>query len=438
MTDGKESLAKVEALGKKVAQAITEHEFVRLISHNDADGLSAAGILCNALYRRGIRFHATIVSQFELSTLQLIEKTPGIPVILCDMGSGQAELSSKIKDVIIIDHHKPTGDLECPHFNPHLAGINGASELCASCSAYMVSRQIGDNIDLGGLAIVGAIGDKQPMKGVNKFILDEAVERKVVTVKTGLRLGDDPLEDLLEYGIDPYLDITGDKGKINAFIDEIGIKGRIKDISGEEVIRLSSIFALKLAKQGSLPAINSLIGEIYTLNNEAVSNVYDFVNILNACGKDEKAGLGLSVCMREKSSVIEALKTARDHQRAIIAGIKKTEAEIRSARNFRYVLLNDSSGTGIISEVMTRYRYPDKPFITLNEVDDKIKISARGTRKLVTEGLDLAAAMREASTSVGGMGGGHDVASGATIPKGTAEKFIQCADTIIGKQLKAS
>lgn len=438
MTDGKESLANIEVLSKQVACAITEHEAVRLISHNDADGLSAAGIMCNALYRRGIRFHTTIVSQFEQSTLQLIEKTPGYPVILCDMGSGQTELTSKIKDVIVIDHHKPTGKLEVPHFNPHLAGINGASELCASCSAYMVARQLGDNTDLAGLAIVGAVGDKQPMKGANKFILDEAVEKKVVTVKKGLHLSDDPLEELLEYSIDPYLDITGDKAKIKAFIDEIGIRGRIKDLPEEEVTRLTSIFALKLAKQGSIPAINTLIGENYTLNMEVVPNVYDFVNILNACGKEEKAGLGLSVCMREMSSVSEALQTAREHQRAIIAGIKKTEAEIRSAKNFRYVLLNESSGTGIISEVMTRYRYPDKPFITLNEVEDKIKISARGTRKLVTSGLDLAAAMREASISVGGMGGGHDVASGATIPKGTAEMFIETADAIIGKQLRAS
>ncbi len=56
----------------------------------------------------------------------------------------------------------------------------------------------------------------------------------------------------------------------------------------------------------------------------------------------------------------------------------------------------------------------------------------------MTAGLDLAAAMREASTSVGGMGGGHDVASGATIPKGTVEMFIETADAIIGKQLRAS
>src|SRR3990172_989920 len=124
MNDGKESLVELEALSQHVADAILEHDFIRLVSHNDADGLSAAGIICNALYRRGILFHATIVSQFDQSTIELIQKTSSEPVILCDMGSGQAELTSRIKDAIVIDHHKPTGKLEHVHFNPHLVGID--------------------------------------------------------------------------------------------------------------------------------------------------------------------------------------------------------------------------------------------------------------------------------------------------------------------------
>jgi len=202
------------------------------------------------------------------------------------------------------------------------------------------------------------------------------------------------------------------------------------------LIKLSSAIILKLVKQGSFPAIDSLIGENYKLNNEVIPNIYDFVNILNACGKDEKAGIALSLCMRDASVIDEAKAIAREHQRTLISIIKKAQEQIKSARSFRYVLLEDSSGTGIIAGTMTRYLYPDKPFLTLNEIEGHIRISGRGTRKLVDAGLDLAAAMREASALVGGMGGGHDVASGATIPKGTAMKFIDIIDPIIEKQLK--
>jgi single-stranded-DNA-specific exonuclease len=436
MSDGKGSLDELLALSKHVADAIKEHDSVRLISHNDADGLSAAGIMCNALHRRGILFHATIVSQFEQSTVELIEKTSHGAVILCDMGSSQVELASKIKEAIIIDHHKPTGDLKNNQFNPHLAGIDGSSQVCASCGAYMVARQMGENTDLAGLAIVGAIGDKQSMDGANKFILDEAIEKKAVTVASGLRMGDEPVEELLEYGIDPYLDITGDMDKIKVFLDKLGVKGRLSQLSEEQLIKFSSAIILKLAKQGSAAAIDSLIGESYTLNNEAVSNAYDFVNILNACGKMEKAGLCLALCMRDVSAADEARACAREHQHNLITSIKKAQAGIKSGRNLRYVLLDDLSGGGIIAGTMTRYLYPDKVFITLNQVEDKIKVSSRGTRKLVAAGLDLAAAMREASADVGGMGGGHDVAAGATIPKGTAMKFIDIVDSIIENQLK--
>ncbi len=155
-----------------------------------------------------------------------------------------------------------------------------------------------------------------------------------------------------------------------------------------------------------------------------------------ACGNTEKTGIGLSVCMRDISAVKEAIATTRENQRKIIETVRKAQAQIRSGENIRYVMLDDASGTGAIAGTMTRYLYSDKPFITLNDVEDRIKISARGTRKMVDAGLDLAFAMNEAATSVGGMGGGHDVASGASIPKGTAEKFIEVLDSVIGTQMR--
>ncbi len=431
------SLGELLELSKRVADAINEHDYVRLISHNDADGLSAAGIMCNALHRKGIIFQATIVSTFEQSTIELIEKTAKGAVILCDMGSSQVELASKLKEAIIIDHHKPTGELKHVQFNPHLVGIDGATQVCASCGAYLVARQMGENSDLAGLAVVGAIGDKQPMNGSNKFILDEAVEKKVVTVKRGLRMGDEPIEELLEYGIDPYFDITGDRDKIKVFLDRLRIKERLSlsQLSEEQLIKFSSAIILKLAKQNP-HAIDSLIGETYILNNEVISNTFDFVNIQNACGKMEKAGLCLALCMRDASVAEEARACTREHQRSLVETVKKAQAGIKSGRNLRYVLLDDLSGGGIIAGTMTRYLYPDKVFIALNQVEDKVKVSSRGTRKLVASGLDLAAAMRDASAEVGGTGGGHDVAAGATIPKGTAMKFIDAVDSIIEKQLK--
>jgi RecJ-like exonuclease len=64
-----------------------------------------------------------------------------------------------------------------------------------------------------------------------------------------------------------------------------------------------------------------------------------------------------------------------------------------------------------------------------------LKLSGRGTLRLVEKGLDLSDALRRAASTVGGEGGGHKVASGATIPAGTRDRFLDEADRIIAAQL---
>jgi single-stranded DNA-specific DHH superfamily exonuclease len=60
MIDEDECLVQLQVLGEQAASAILEYDTIRLISHNDADGLSAAGIMCNALHRRQLLASSTI------------------------------------------------------------------------------------------------------------------------------------------------------------------------------------------------------------------------------------------------------------------------------------------------------------------------------------------------------------------------------------------
>jgi RecJ-like exonuclease len=96
---------------------------------------------------------------------------------------------------------------------------------------------------------------------------------------------------------------------------------------------------------------------------------------------------------------------------------------------------------------------PDKPIIAFAEKEadgdgsdgggdegesdgpGETKVSARGTGPLVGRGLDLSVVMGEASAAVGGDGGGHDIAAGATVPTGEEEAFIAAADEIVAEQL---
>jgi RecJ-like exonuclease len=78
----------------------------------------------------------------------------------------------------------------------------------------------------------------------------------------------------------------------------------------------------------------------------------------------------------------------------------------------------------------------DTPIVAFARKNDaETKVSSRGSGPLVGRGLDLSVVMGEAARAVGGDGGGHDVAAGATIPSDSKREFIERADELVGEQL---
>jgi len=442
-----DDIRKLTELAKTVAEVISGYSHVRVISHNDADGITSAAIICQALHRNNTQFHATIVSRLDESVIDIVNNTAseGDLVLFCDMGSGQSDLIKKVSfDVVIIDHHQPVGELPTngkikAAINPHFVGIDGAIHLSASGTTYMVARQMdAGNVDLSGLAIAGAVGDKQLFESANRSILDEALENNIISIKKGLKVGSGDIADVLEYTCEPYLDITGDRKKIDSFLDFLNLHGEISSMSTGDLKKLTSAVALKLAKNASPEAVDAAIGDVYVLDREIVHNSYDLVAIMNTCGKMDKAGVALSLCMKDASVVDEARALSLAYQKSTVANIKKAEKMLRQGKNMWYLNAKNMESTGIIASTVVRYIHPDQPFIAINEVDDIVKVSARGTRALIAKGLDLSYALREGAKAVGGSGGGHNIASGAAIPKGKSEEFISIVDDIIGEQLKTS
>ena len=168
-----DDIQKLTELAKQVADVISEYSHVRVISHNDADGITSAAIICQALHRSNTQFHSTIVSRLDESVVDMVNSTTskGDLVLFCDMGCGQSDLIEKVSfDVVIIDHHQPFGESPAKvAINPHFVGIDGAIYLSASGTTYMVARQMSEeNADLAGLAIAGAVGDKQLFESANR------------------------------------------------------------------------------------------------------------------------------------------------------------------------------------------------------------------------------------------------------------------------------
>jgi single-stranded DNA-specific DHH superfamily exonuclease len=423
---------RLDKTAETIAKSILRCDSMRVISHNDADGITSAGLICNALMRADIPFHATLLNRLDESVVDSLEG----PVVFCDMGSGKPELISRVEgEVFVLDHHRPVGTLRCMHLNPHNSGIDGAYELSASGTVYAVVRRMGENQDLSGLALAGALGDRQAMTGANRSILEEAKSSGAVETRPGLKLSEDgPVEKVLTRSVEPLLDFTGDPEKTKEFLKELGVEGAVENLSQESLSRLSTALVLKLLMQGSFAA-DSIVGDVIRLKREVVENVHELVHLLNACGNRDLPGLGLTICLRNRSALEEARRLAAEYRGHILAEIKLLREENREMKNIRYLVVKDMEAGAVVSGLGVRYLYTDRPLITLNQQEEMVKVSARGNKPLVARGLDLSLALRKAAESVGGVGGGHNIASGASIPPGTEERFLSLVDEIVGEQL---
>lgn len=428
-------MKRLDKAAEAIARTILHCDSMRVISHNDADGITSAGLICNALLRAGIPFQATLLNRLDESVLAGLEG----PVIFCDMGSGKPEIISRVKDdCFVLDHHRPVGTIDCMHLNPHLFGIDGAFELSAAGTVYSVVRHMGENTDLAGLALVGAMGDRQGMIGANRTILEEAIACGAVEVRAGLKMSmDGPAEAAFSESIEPLLDFAGNRVLAGKFLADLKIEGNVESLKRDDLTKLCTAITLKLLMQGSFAA-DSVIGEAIRLKHEVVENSLEMVELLNACGNRDVPGLGLTLCLRDAGALRQARDLASEYRGHILREIGLLKAKSQLMKNIRYMKIENGEAGAVVSGLGIRYLYTDRPLITLNHKEDMVKISARGNKPLISRGLDLSVALRRAAGTVGGAGGGHTIASGASIPPGTEEKFLAQVDEIVGEQLSRS
>ena len=76
-----------------------------------------------------------------------------------------------------------------------------------------------------------------------------------------------------------------------------------------------------------------------------------------------------------------------------------------------------------------------KPLISIVRKKDEIHVSCRGNQHLVKNGLDLGYAMKKVAKELNGNGGGHAIASGATINLSKEKDFLEIVNKIIVNQI---
>ncbi len=454
------------------ADRLREADRVLLASHIDADGLTSAAIASTALERADIDHEVVFEKQLDAESVAGIAAREFDVVLFTDFGSGQLDVIATHEArgdfvPVIADHHQPAEPDTKYHLNPLLEGIDGASELSGAGASYVLARALegpaGDNRDLAGLAVVGAVGDMQngsgELVGANEEIVADGVAAGVLETRTDLDLygrQTRPLPKLLEYASDVQIPgISNDEAGAISFLRELDVEvkadgdwRRWVDLDADERQALASGLIRRAVASG-VPAdrIETLVGTSYTLLDEEpgteLRDVSEFSTLLNATARYERADVGLAVCLGDRDAALaEARSLLRNHRRNLSEGLQWVKNEgvtdethlqwFDAGSRIRETIVGIVAGMAAGSSAVDR----SKPVIAFAEKNEtELKVSSRGTGRLVGQGLDLSAVMREASRSVDGDGGGHDVAAGATIPADERDAFLEAAGKLVGEQL---
>lgn len=450
------------------AEMVTKADDVFVVAHIDADGISAAAIAAITLDRLGKKRRIGFYPKFDGDATDAVNSAPESLVWIVDLGSGY--LSTIEKDnVLITDHHVPErewrkGQTQLSsfntiiHVNPHIFGFDGSAEISGAGVTYLVSRAVdAANSDLAYLAVIGACGDLQDSResgliGINREILNDAVATGGIEIAYGPRFfGRDtrPLRQFLQYSSDPTIPgLSGDGQACSIFLFELGIKEinddgtrrSWKDLSPDEANRISDSLLALMSHDDAEKAF----GENYDVprcgRGTGMGDAKEFATLLNSCGRYDDAETGLGICLGEPGAVEAAKENRATHRRNISGAMEyvKKNGLVRKRRVVRYFDSGDAirdTVVGIVAGMLLGDGNSDMPMIAFADSDDGKKVSARADRSLVARGLDLSFVMATAANHVGGNGGGHAVAAGATIPADSVEKFLDAVEDIIMAQL---
>ena len=488
----------MEKRAAELAEIIKEKSYVKIVSHIDADGITAGSIASIALSREGISHEVEFLKQLDLNAIERLKKEGHPLVWFTDFGSGMLE-HLKGLDCIICDHHVPSvsADRELPvlrkeqltdilafsnaysekideadnvappHLNPHLFGKDGAVDISGAGAAYLVGKAISpDNRDLAALAVVGAVGDLQAERerkliGTNRTIVQDGIEAGVLDSPVDIYLfGREtrPIYKLLQYSSDMILPgLTNHEGNSIAFLEDLGIpqKDGERWLSWTELTLedrkkiISELVRLLIEKGFGHNIALRLIGEVYELigekRNSELRDAKEFSTLLNSCGRYKRAMIAYHVCLGDRGEYLEkALGLLRGHRQTLVNCLKMVkESGITVLERLQYFDGGDRIPESVVGVVANMVLSQDEVDSSLpifgfanSEDEGKVKVSGRGTQALVSRGLKLNIVMKKGGEAVEGMGGGHNIAAGATIPMDKKNEFLKEAERLITEQLE--
>ena len=453
----------------KAAEAfrqIDRKEVIRVVSHLDADGISACALLLKLLNMDNRKYSVSTVQQLNTEVLSQLASEPYNCFMFTDLGSGvfnDIKEMLKGRKVFILDHHSIESveeSLDIVFVNPHTCGIDGGKEISGAGVVFRFACAVDKNMeDFAHIAIVGAIGDLQEKNGfmrLNSEILDIAISKNKIKVTKGLRMfgtQTKPLHKVLEYCTDPFIPgVSGSESGAIQFLNQIGIDPKNGN-SWKKVVHLDEGDMKKLVegiiiKRFNEPNPEDVLGNIYILPHEEeespTRDAKEFATLLNACGRLGRASLGIGACLGDKKIKQQAIRSLGDYKKEIVNALNWYNENKFNDDVFwgsRFVIINAknnvmSTMVGTLASILSKSNVMHNNTFILSmaqAVDGNTKVSLRTTNNL-NGNLDLKTIIEEIISGIGNSeSGGHQNAAGAVIPTDKESDFIEIAKEVLRK-----
>jgi RecJ-like exonuclease len=455
-----ESLEESLSLFKdKISDCIKSKKSISVTTHIDCDGLTSGSIITKALIRAGANCTVRTSKEFSKKVLESFKTDSRDFHIVTDLGGGFAnELDEVLGDNwIVLDHHQILDEERDNQnvINSWKYGIDGGVEICAGGMAYLASMSLDErNSDLSAIAVVSALGDRQDQgenksfTGKNFEIANVAKEQDLVDIDLDLLLtGREtrPVADALAFTSYPFIEgLTWNRDACLSILNSSGVNlkegGRWRvpaELNENEKRQVVEAITKFVPGENASEIMTELIGYTYTFPREDgrsfLRDGREFSSMLNSCGRINRSGIGMAVCMGDRNKILEEAEEILTNYRNKIREYMNilSNERWRISESDTCVMVN---GDDIVPEMMTgtiSSLFAGSPknsgkivILRTKAEENTIKFSSRKAFGCNTN-INLSEVMRTGAQKFDGIGGGHNSAAGAKITKDKLDGFLK-------------
>ena len=451
----------------RISDAIKTRKNILVTTHIDCDGITSGSIMSKALIRHGAKCTVRTTNEFSEKLVEKMENETRDLHVITDLGGGFGSLLDKrlSDNWIVLDHHEISEDEKDNErvINAWKFDMDGGVEICAGGMAYLAAKSLDDqNEDLSRVAVVSALGDRQDQgerksfTGKNLEIAETAKKLGLVEINLDLLLvGREtrPLPDAIAFTSQPFIEgLTWNRDACLAMLTSAniplkdGARWRVPaDLTQEEKQGIIESISKFVQGENATQIMEELIGYTYTFPSEEKRSFLrdgrEFSTMLNSCGRINKSGVGISICMGDRNTMLREGEKILSEYRSMIRDYMNVLSNERwRTSNLENCVMVNAQGlvpetmTGTISSLIAGAPKNLGKIVILRTEGSEgtIKFSSRKSASCKNS-INLSQLMKGGAERFDGIGGGHEAAAGAKITKDKLDGFLDYLETNVTK-----